>query len=109
MLLLRHLFEKLLLLPASHLPCGHAALFPQLLQKAPPPCCATASVRLAGGAAQSTPGSQCRAHGRAQHGLPPPTRHGGFVLVYFGQAVPHSDLVSAPFVCIFSDPRLDLP
>lgn len=31
--------EKLLLLPVSHLPSGHATLFPEMLAAAPPRCC----------------------------------------------------------------------
>lgn len=99
--------EKLLLLPPSHLPSGHAALFPHLRHAASRTCCDTATAHVVsggvGGGARAHAGSAggdgeaalrtwCRREGRARFGLPPPPSRalarqgrGGAVLAYFGQ------------------------
>ena len=93
--------EKLLLLPASHLPSGHATLFPHIRDPTPRACCAaataathTAATAAAAAAPRSGVGSgalagsggdehdesdsdaaartRCRRDLRARFGLPPP-------------------------------------
>eukprot|EP00322_Chrysochromulina_rotalis_P013838 CAMPEP_0115864850 /NCGR_PEP_ID=MMETSP0287-20121206/19415_1 /TAXON_ID=412157 /ORGANISM="Chrysochromulina rotalis, Strain UIO044" /LENGTH=690 /DNA_ID=CAMNT_0003319337 /DNA_START=42 /DNA_END=2114 /DNA_ORIENTATION=- len=61
--------EKFMLLPASHLPTGHAELYPHLLRGS-----------VSRPEAHDHPG-ECAQHGRARYGLP---RH-GVVLGFFGQ------------------------
>ena len=99
--------EKLLLLPPSHLPSGHATLFPHLRDATPRACCAAAATTsgvgpgehaASGGDEPDEPSSnaaartRCRREGRARFGLPPPPsralarrQRGGVVFVYFGQ------------------------
>ena len=93
--------EKLLLLPASHLPSGHATLFPHIREATPRACCAaataatnTAATAAAAAAPRSGVGTgalagsggdepdesgsdtaartRCRRDLRARFGLPPP-------------------------------------
>ena len=95
-----YLAGRLLLLPTSHLPSGHAALYPELLQSSPASCCQaharTTPTSNVGRSqlARALSGSACTQATRGWFGLPPrrpgsaATASGssrGFVFAYFGQ------------------------
>lgn len=85
--------EKMLLMPPSHLPAGHAELYPHLLRPSADPRTRgrreADTMSSAGAAAAGRAGGRqdaCTSHERARYGLPP--RSGsrrGAVLGYFGQ------------------------
>jgi len=85
----RYYTEKALLLPPSHLPSGHALLYPHMLQSAPEPCCGAASTVDGRSPEQAAArGAQCRSSGREEFGLssrPPAAAWPPFVFAFFGQ------------------------